>query len=155
MQNTEQVVSNQTTLAPSHVIKILFISLHFFGFNKPFYGFGRSNEEFRPNIVEEIQFSKEVACGGYHPFVVTGIGVCAVFVLYLVNAELSKFSVVNLSYNFQNYASHFVVFLVFISWMVQTRAPATAVPLKISSSTTARTSTLLGTKLQRSLPPGA
>ncbi|PWZ58422.1 Protein FATTY ACID EXPORT 3, chloroplastic [Zea mays] len=69
--NTEQVVSNQTTLAPSHVIKILFISLHFFGFNKPFYGFGRSNEEFRPNIVEEIQFSKEVACGGYHPFVVT------------------------------------------------------------------------------------
>jgi hypothetical protein len=36
VQNTEQVVSNQITLAPSHVIKILFISLHFFGFNKPF-----------------------------------------------------------------------------------------------------------------------
>ncbi|XP_021317482.1 ultraviolet-B receptor UVR8 isoform X2 [Sorghum bicolor] len=37
-------------------------------------GFGRSNEAFRPNIVEEIPFSEEVACGGYHTCVVTDSG---------------------------------------------------------------------------------
>ncbi|KAL5669633.1 hypothetical protein ACJX0J_021854, partial [Zea mays] len=37
-------------------------------------GFGRPNEEFRPNIVEEIPFSEEVACGGYHTCVVTDSG---------------------------------------------------------------------------------
>ncbi|CAO2149163.1 unnamed protein product [Urochloa humidicola] len=37
-------------------------------------GFGRSNEAFRPVIVEEIPFSEEVACGGYHTCVVTDSG---------------------------------------------------------------------------------
>lgn len=37
-------------------------------------GFGRSNEAFRPVIVEEIPFSEEIACGGYHTCVVTGNG---------------------------------------------------------------------------------
>ncbi|XP_039823768.1 ultraviolet-B receptor UVR8-like isoform X2 [Panicum virgatum] len=34
----------------------------------------RSNEAFRPVIVEEIPFSEEVACGGYHTCVVTESG---------------------------------------------------------------------------------
>jgi hypothetical protein len=35
--------------------------------------FGRSNDVPRPSVVEEIKFSEEVACGGYHTCVVTGI----------------------------------------------------------------------------------
>ncbi|CAM0906727.1 unnamed protein product [Alopecurus aequalis] len=36
--------------------------------------FGRANDIPRPSIVEEIQFSEEVACGGYHTCVVTDHG---------------------------------------------------------------------------------
>lgn len=48
-------------------------SLHFLVFNIKLQGFGRSNDALRPIVVEEIQFSEEVACGGYHTCVVTGI----------------------------------------------------------------------------------
>lgn len=41
-------------------------------------GFGRSGDELRPTVVEEVPFSEEVACGGYHTCVVTGI----VFLFY-------------------------------------------------------------------------
>ncbi|KAK3119013.1 hypothetical protein QOZ80_9BG0712360 [Eleusine coracana subsp. coracana] len=37
-------------------------------------GFGRLNEAFKPIIVEELPFSEEVACGGYHTCVVTDSG---------------------------------------------------------------------------------
>ncbi|KAF8694396.1 hypothetical protein HU200_038273 [Digitaria exilis] len=37
-------------------------------------GFGRSNEAFRPVVVEEIPFSEDVDCGGYHTCVVTDSG---------------------------------------------------------------------------------
>ncbi|PAN42969.1 hypothetical protein GQ55_8G196400 [Panicum hallii var. hallii] len=37
-------------------------------------GFGRSNEAFRPAVVEEILFAEEVACGGYHTCAVTDNG---------------------------------------------------------------------------------
>ncbi|KAF0897035.1 hypothetical protein E2562_031333 [Oryza meyeriana var. granulata] len=37
-------------------------------------GFGRSGDEHRPTVVEEIPFSEEVACGGYHTCVVTDSG---------------------------------------------------------------------------------
>lgn len=57
------------------VLKYLFSSLHFLVFNINLQGFGRSNEAFRPDIVVEVPFSEEVACGGYHTCVVTGIGV--------------------------------------------------------------------------------
>ncbi|KAM0841621.1 hypothetical protein ACQ4PT_058890 [Festuca glaucescens] len=36
--------------------------------------FGRSNDVPRPSVVEEIKFSEEVACGGYHTCVVTDRG---------------------------------------------------------------------------------
>uniref|UniRef100_A0A452XWG5 Uncharacterized protein n=1 Tax=Aegilops tauschii subsp. strangulata TaxID=200361 RepID=A0A452XWG5_AEGTS len=35
---------------------------------------GRSNDAPRPSAVEEIQFSEEVACGGYHTCAVTDRG---------------------------------------------------------------------------------
>ncbi|EMS64608.1 hypothetical protein TRIUR3_23493 [Triticum urartu] len=34
---------------------------------------GRSNDAPRPSVVEEIQFSEEVACGGYHTCAVTAV----------------------------------------------------------------------------------
>jgi alpha-tubulin suppressor-like RCC1 family protein len=37
-------------------------------------GFGRSGDELRPTVVEEVPFSEEVACGGYHTCVVTDSG---------------------------------------------------------------------------------
>ncbi|AQK57542.1 Regulator of chromosome condensation (RCC1) family protein [Zea mays] len=49
-------------------------TLFIFGQKTEKVGFGRPNEEFRPNIVEEIPFSEEVACGGYHTCVVTDSG---------------------------------------------------------------------------------
>uniref|UniRef100_J3N8W7 Uncharacterized protein n=1 Tax=Oryza brachyantha TaxID=4533 RepID=J3N8W7_ORYBR len=37
-------------------------------------GFGRSGDELRPTVVEEVPFSEEVACGGYHTCAVTDSG---------------------------------------------------------------------------------
>jgi hypothetical protein len=47
--------------------------LHYLVFNIKLQVFGRSNDVPRPSVVEEIKFSEEVACGGYHTCVVTGI----------------------------------------------------------------------------------
>ena len=75
-QKTEKVVSDQATWHFFFVILIdfsLYNFLYFLVFNIKLQVFGRSNDVPRPSVVEEIQFSEEVACGGYHTCVVTGI----------------------------------------------------------------------------------
>ncbi|TVU24709.1 hypothetical protein EJB05_27162, partial [Eragrostis curvula] len=49
-------------------------TLFIFGLKTEKVGFGRSSEAFRPIIVEELPFSEEVSCGGYHTCVVTDSG---------------------------------------------------------------------------------
>uniref|UniRef100_A0A0E0F6F6 RCC1-like domain-containing protein n=1 Tax=Oryza meridionalis TaxID=40149 RepID=A0A0E0F6F6_9ORYZ len=49
-------------------------TLFIFGQKTEKVGFGRSGDELRPTVVEEVPFSEEVACGGYHTCVVTDSG---------------------------------------------------------------------------------